>query len=76
MLTLQHQGPASYSCSDPIQASAWLTEQGYRTEDPRSAHEYIRLRKAKSLIVVYHNGTLLLQGADTVSPRQLLDTRL
>lgn len=76
MFTLKQQGPASYTCSDPIQASAWLTEQGYRTEDPRSAHEYLRLRKAKSLLIVYHNGTVLMQGADTESPRQLLDALL
>lgn len=76
MFTLQHQGPASYSCSDPIQASVWLTERGYRAEDPRSPHEYLRLRKAKSLLIVYHNGTLLMQGADIESPRQLFDALL
>ena len=76
MFTLQKQGSMSYSCSDPIQASAWLTEQGYTTEDPRSAHEYLRLRKARSLLIVYHNGTILMQGADTETPRLLLDTLL
>lgn len=76
MFTLQKQGPMSYTCSDPIQASVWLTEQGYTTEDPRSAHEYLRLHKARSLIVVYHNGTVLLQGADTETPRLLLDALL
>lgn len=74
MFTLQKQGSMSYSCSDPIQASAWLTEQGYTTEDPRSAHEYLRLRKAKSLLVVYHNGTILLQGAHIEAASLLLDS--
>lgn len=76
MFTLQRQGPASYTCSDPIQVSVWLVEQGYQAEAPRSAHEYIRLRKAKSLLVIYHNGTILLQGADTDSPRRLLDAQM
>lgn len=68
------QGPASYTCPDPVAAATWLVEQGYRTEDARSEHEYLRLRKARSLLVVYHNGTILLQGADTDTPRQLLST--
>lgn len=67
------QGPASYTCPDPIAAATWLVEQGYRAEDPRSQHEYLRLRKARSLLVVYHNGTVLLQGADTEAPRHLLN---
>lgn len=74
MPTLQKQGPMSYRSPDPIMFSVWLTEQGYATEDPRSAHEYLRLRKVRSLLVVYHNGTILLQGADTETPRRLLDT--
>lgn len=76
MPTLQRQGPMSYRSPDPIAFSAWLTEQGYAAEDPRSAHEYLRLRKARSLIVVYHNGTILLQGADTETPRGLFDAFL
>lgn len=65
------QGPASYACNDPVLAASWLVEQGYRTEEPRSQHEYLRLRKERSLIVVYHNGTVLMQGADTQTPRSL-----
>lgn len=74
MPTLQRQGPASYHSPEPIVFSAWLTEQGYTTEDPRSPHEYLRFRKAKSLLVVYHNGTVLLQGADTRTPHALFST--
>jgi len=76
MPTLQRQGPASYSCPEPAAIGAWLVEQGYTTELSRSGHEYLRFRRGKSLLVVYHNGTVLLQGADTTTPRQLLDTLL
>lgn len=74
MPTLQKQGPASYRCTDPAAIGTWLIEQGYTAEDSRSGHEYLRFRKARSLLVVYHNGTVLLQGADTETPRQLLDS--
>ena len=73
-MELTPQGPASYYCAEPVAITTWLVEQGYRSEDARSAHEYLRLRKAKSLIIVYHNGTVLLQGADTDSPRKLFGT--
>ncbi len=70
--TLTRSGPASYYCPEPAQISAWLVEQGYRSEDSRSQYEYLRLRKARSLIIVYHNGTVLLQGADVQRAHQLL----
>ena len=73
-LAVVPRGPSSYYCPDAAAICAWLVEQGYRSEDARSAHEYLRLRKAKSLIIVYHNGTVLLQGADTDSPRKLFGT--
>lgn len=57
-----------------LNAQGWLVEQGYQTEMSRSGHEYLRFRKDRSLLVVYHNGAVLLQGADTETPRQLLDS--
>lgn len=72
VLSLTRQGPASYYCAEPVAVATWLVEQGYRSEDPRSPHEYLRFRKAKSLIIVYHNGTVLLQGADVTSAHKLL----
>jgi hypothetical protein len=71
MPVLYTQGPSSYYCAEPVAIITWLVEQGYQTEDPRSAHEYLRLRMSRSLIVVYNNGTVLLQGADTDTPRKL-----
>lgn len=64
----------SYSASDPIALSIWLIEQGYTSADPRSQHEYLRLRKGASLVVVYHNGSVLLQGGDVDTPRALLQS--
>lgn len=72
MLTLTRSGPASYYSAEPVAITTWLVEQGYRAEDGRSQYEYLRLRKAKSLIIVYHNGTVLLQGADVTSAHELL----
>jgi ribonuclease HIII len=72
--TLTRNGPASYYCAMPAAIGAWLVEQGYRSEDPRSQYEYLRFKRAKSLIIVYHNGTVLIQGADTPSAHQLLST--
>lgn len=66
------QSGSSYRTNDHIRLAAWLTEQGYRTEDPRSKYEYLRLRKNASLIVAYFSGTFLLQGGDTETPKTLL----
>jgi hypothetical protein len=71
---MQQQGPASYRCSQPEQAVEFLIANGYRFAQPRSTHEHARCTKGGSLIVVYNNGTVLLQGADTQSPRGLLET--
>lgn len=66
------QSGVSYRCNDHIQAAIWLCEQGYKTEDARSKYEYLRLRKSASLIVIYFSGTILLQGGDVESPKELL----
>jgi hypothetical protein len=71
MFHLTQRTPSSYRCSDRIAVAVWLTEQGYQVEPPRSAYEYMRLRKKQSLLVVYENGTVLLQGSDTDAPRAL-----
>lgn len=69
---MQPQGPSSYRCSDTESAVDYLVTAGYRFAEPRSPSEKARLLKGKSLIVVYNNGTVLLQGSDTVTPRELL----
>jgi hypothetical protein len=69
---MQPQGPSSYRCSKPDQAVALLITNGYRFAQPRAPSEHARATKGRSLIVIYNNGTVLLQGADTESPRELL----
>ena len=71
MPTLVKKSPSSYRCAVPQSFGAWLVEQGYRTEDPRSEHEYLRLHKGASLIVVYRSGSVILQGGDLETPREL-----
>lgn len=65
------QSRTSYRTNNYIQVAIWLCEQGYRTEDGRSKYEYLRLRRGASLVVVYYSGTVLLQGGDVNTPREL-----
>ena len=74
MLTLIQRSPSSYACNDPIQLAVWLAEQRYRAEDPRNQHEYLRLRRAQGLIVIYHSGSVIIQGGDLETPRQLFQS--
>ena len=69
---MQPQGPASYRCDQPAAAVDYLITNGYRFAEPRSPSEHARATKGHSLIVIYNNGTVLLQGADTETPRPLL----
>lgn len=71
---LTRSGNSSYYCAEIAAICAWLVEQGYASESAHSQYEYLRLRKGRSLLVVYNNGTILMQGADTASPRQLFDS--
>lgn len=72
MPTLIKRTNSSYRCAVPQSFAAWLIEQGYRAEDARSEHEYMRARRGQSLIVIYYSGSVLLQGGDTDSARELL----
>lgn len=71
---MEKNGPSSYRTSEPSQVVDLLTENGYRFAQPRSQYELARCTKGASLLVIYNNGTVLLQGADTESPRPLLDS--
>ena len=74
MFTMTRSGNSSYYCAELAALCAWLVEQGYTSVAGNSQYEYLRLTKGRSLLVVYHNGTILMQGADTVSPRRLFDS--
>lgn len=71
MLTLTRQSNSSYRVAVPAELTTWLVGQNYRVEDARSPYEYMRLRRGQSLIVVYHSGSVVLQGGDVESPREL-----
>ena len=72
---MERKGNASYRCVNPTQLAVVLVnDHAYRYAEPRSIHEHTRCTKGNSLIVIYTNGTVLLQGADTESPRPLLDS--
>lgn len=70
---MERQGPASYHSNNVMAVVTLLTDNGYTFCMPKSPAEYSRMRNGNSLIVLYNNGTVLLQGADTESPRTLLD---
>lgn len=74
MFNVTRSGSSSYYCAELAAICAWLIEQGYISESSHSQYEYLRLRKARSLLVVYQNGTILMQGADTATARQLFDS--
>jgi hypothetical protein len=67
-------GRSSYYCPELATLHDFLEQHDYRQTPARSQYEAERWQKARSLIIVYYNGTVLLQGADTDSPRTLLDT--
>jgi hypothetical protein len=69
-------GSASYYCAELAELSMFLEQQGYRQLPTHSQYECERWQKARSLLVVYYNGTVLLQGADTNTPRALFTALL
>jgi len=75
MLSVTRQGPSSYYCATLALLTGWLEQRGYRSIATHQ-NEAARLQLARSIIVIYYNGTVLLQGADLITPRQLLDSLL
>lgn len=68
---LTRSGSASYYCAELTELQTILDRNGYQQVSATSQYEASRWRKARSVIVIYYNGTVLLQGADTESPRSL-----
>jgi hypothetical protein len=71
---ITHSGAASYYCAELAELTTLLETHGYTQESTTSMYEASRWRKARSLLVIYYNGTVLLQGADTATPRALFDS--
>jgi hypothetical protein len=68
------RSPQSYTteCS-PSDVATWLESRGFVRTRPTSSHEYTRLalrpprpqRDWNAVCVVYHSGTVLLQGTES-----------
>lgn len=71
-LRLCRRSPSSFECCTLSALAAFLQEHGYQSCAVRSPHEYGRYHKASSLLVLYHSGAVVLQGADRGMPTPLL----
>ncbi len=71
-LTLRRRSPVSFFCADIPGLDAWLQWHDYRPVPIRTSTEWARLKRGGSLIVLYHSGSVLLQGADVDSALELL----
>jgi hypothetical protein len=70
---LTRRSPSSFDTANMPGLEQYLLDNGYRPLPPRISTEYGRLRRGDSLIVLYHSGAVVLQGADIQSPLRLLD---
>ena len=68
---LTPQGPASYRCANLPTLETILFQNGYQDISTKSPYEAARYQWQRSIVILYHNGTVLLQGADLHTPRQL-----
>jgi hypothetical protein len=71
-IVLHRRTPSSYGCNNVAALAAYLRQQGYGAVPTRTTTEYARMQRDTSLIVVFHSGTVLLQGRDTSSAHRLL----
>lgn len=72
--TVTAQTNSSYRCNNVEALAGWLSARGYTSVEARSSHELARLRRGGSLLVLYHSGSVLLQGADVDTAKALLAT--
>lgn len=68
---LTPQGPASYYCAQLSALQTVLEQHGYQSIATKSQYEALRLHMARSIVIIYYNGTVLLQGGDLDTPRRL-----
>lgn len=62
-LALTQRTPHSFSTGDPAGLADWLRSEHFRDLKPRSAHELARLQLGGELVIVYHSGSIVCQGA-------------
>jgi len=72
-MILEKKNKTSYYCSDPDSIAEILTRHGYMTEIPGAPHVISRMRKSRSIVITYSNGTVLLQGVDIRSAHEIFD---
>ena len=68
---LTPHGPASYRCANLPTLQTILVQNGYASIPTTSVYEATRYQRERSIIILYHNGTVLLQGSDLETPRRL-----
>lgn len=71
-LALTQRTPHSFTCFDVPGLAEWLQAHGYQQLAHHSLVEYGRFQRGASLLVVYHSGSVVVQGADVASGQQLL----
>lgn len=64
---LWKRSTVSFDSDNPHAVADFLITNGYDAEPPRSHHEYARLWLHGALVVIYANGTVLVQGDPTPS---------
>ncbi len=68
---LTPHGPASYRCVKLSTLGRILIQNGYQEIPTTSPYQVMRYQWMCSIVVLYHNGTVLLQGSDLNTPRWL-----
>lgn len=61
-LCLTPRSPVSFVVNDVDALTTWLKHSGRHTLPGRAATEHSRLRRGRRLIVLYHSGSVLIQG--------------
>ncbi len=72
IIRLIQRSPSSYMTANIPALADWLAHQHYLPEPVRSRVEYARLRRHRSLIVLYHSGSVVVQGLDVAVTQRLL----
>ena len=68
---LTPQGPASYYCAQTAALQNALIAHGYTSTPAKSIYELIRYQFGRSIVIIYNNHTVMIQGGDLETPRRL-----
>jgi len=71
-LHLRRRSAVSFDASNTAELATWLCRRAFRRLPTRSQHEYARLQRGPSLVIVYHSGSVLVQGANPEPALELL----